>query len=220
MSLRSLLSCLLLLAAALFPATPAAAQGTGRPGDFDFYVLSLSWSPSYCEATGDQRHDVQCARPFGFVVHGLWPQYERGFPSDCAYSGRLPDALVRAQLDLFPAFGLVIHEWRKHGTCTGLEAAAYFKAVRDAFATIAVPPAYGALDKPQMADTAQIETDFIAANKGLAAGEIAVVCDTRRLQEVRICLNKDLKTFHPCPQVDRGSCRLPKVYMPAVRGAH
>jgi ribonuclease T2 len=213
--LRPLLASLLLLLAIL-PTSPVA-RAAGTAGQFDFYVLSLSWSPSYCEATGDQRKDVQCARPFGFVVHGLWPQYDRGFPSDCAYSGRLPDALIKAQLDLFPAFGLVIHEWRKHGTCSGLSPDAYFQAVRKAFSAVAVPAAYGQLSKPQMADTKTIEADFITANKGLDGNEVAVVCDSRRLTEVRICINKDLKTFHACPQVNNASCRLGKVYMPAIR---
>ena len=198
---------------------PAAAQSSGRPGQFDFYVLSLSWSPSYCEAQGDQRRDVQCTRPFGFVVHGLWPQYDRGFPSDCPYAGRLPDQLIKSQLDIFPAFGLVIHEWRKHGTCSGLEPAAYFEAVRKAFASIVIPPSLTRMDKPSMLDTQSIRQDFMAANKGLDANELSVVCDTRRLQEVRICLDRDLKTFHACPQVANSSCRQPKVYLPSIRAS-
>ena len=198
----------------------ASAQSTGRPGQFDFYVLSLSWSPSYCEAQGDQRRDAQCARPFGFVVHGLWPQYDRGFPSDCAYQGRLPDQLIKSQLDIFPAFGLVIHEWRKHGTCSGLEPSAYFAAVRTAFASIKIPEALKHIDKPVMLDTQAIKKDFMDANPGLDANEVAVLCDTRRLQEVRICLNKDLKTFRACPQVSNSSCRQPKVYLPSIRGGN
>ncbi len=51
-------------------------------GQFDFYVLALSWSPSYCEAAQEraprQTTDQRCAgRPFSFGVHGLWPQYEQ-----------------------------------------------------------------------------------------------------------------------------------------------
>src|ERR1700742_1117182 len=58
----------------------------GTPGQFDFYVFSLSWSPSFCESGGGRGNsDEQCnrGRPFAFVVHGLWPQYERGFPENC-----------------------------------------------------------------------------------------------------------------------------------------
>jgi len=54
-------------------------------GNSNFYVLSLSWSPSFCEQAGDRKSaQQQCGeRPFSFVVHGLWPQYEKGFPEFC-----------------------------------------------------------------------------------------------------------------------------------------
>jgi ribonuclease T2 len=78
----------LLISASLFAwaalATPASAQDRrqNEPGQFDFYVLSLSWSPSFCEGReenggGGRSQQIQCGgRPFSFVVHGLWPQYE------------------------------------------------------------------------------------------------------------------------------------------------
>src|SRR6476659_3186155 len=67
-------------------ATVAQDRRQNRPGQFDFYVLSLSWSPSFCEASGERGTppQQQCgARPYSFVVHGLWPQYENGFPEFC-----------------------------------------------------------------------------------------------------------------------------------------
>jgi ribonuclease T2 len=200
--------------------TPVMAEGS-TAGQFDFYVLSLSWSPSYCETVGDKRKEPQCARPFGFVVHGLWPQFEKGYPSDCAdASGRLPDSLIKAQLDIFPAAGLVVHEWKKHGSCTGLDPAAFFDAARKAYSGIAIPAALSHIDKPQYIDPGEIAKDFETSNKGLDATELAVVCNKRGLEEVRICLNKDLKTFHPCPQVVAGSCKLDKAYLPAMRAAN
>ena len=93
------------------------------PGQFDFYVLALSWSPSYCEAAHerapDRAPDQQCAgRPFSFVVHGLWPQYERGFPSFCQVPApRLTRRIVGSMLDLMPSPRLIFHEWDRHGTC-------------------------------------------------------------------------------------------------------
>src|ERR1700712_5920775 len=85
-------------AAAMATAGPAPAQDRRQnaPGEFDFYVLSLSWSPSFCEAASERgnsgRSQAQCGgRPFSFVVHGLWPQYERGFPEYC----QRPSARVR-----------------------------------------------------------------------------------------------------------------------------
>jgi len=46
---------------------------------------------------------------------------------------------------------------------------------------------------------------------------IAVICDSRRLGEVRICVGKDLH-FRPCPEIDARACRRDKVVMPPVRG--
>ena len=205
------------LAAALGAAQGAAAGG--RAGDFDFYVLSLSWSPSYCEAEGDRRGDVQCARPFAFVVHGLWPQYERGFPSECATGhGRLPDRLIRDQLDVFPAPGLVVHEWRSHGTCSGLAPADYFRAARRAFEAVSVPDEFRRLDAPRMVEADAVERAFRAANPGLVADEVAVTCDGRRLREVRVCFTRDLSAFRRCPEIDADQCRRDRVVMPAVRG--
>ena len=69
----------------------------GGDGDFDFYVLALSWSPSYCAIEGDGADPAQCAngRPYAFVVHGLWPQYEKGYPRDCETSAA-PEACACA----------------------------------------------------------------------------------------------------------------------------
>jgi ribonuclease T2 len=203
---------------ALLPVSPAHAQGRGRAGDFDFWVLSLSWSPSWCEATGDARRDVQCARPFGFVVHGLWPQWERGFPSACPTREPPPSPeVIRTMLDVMPSPSLVRHEWEKHGTCSGLSAEAYFRVIRRLFAAITIPAEHRLPDRPRMIAPAEVERAFVAANRGLDGDEIAVLCDGRRLQEVRICVNKDLSGFRRCPEVDRRACRLDRAFMPAAR---
>lgn len=194
------------------------ARALDRPGDFDFWVLSLSWSPSFCEATGDARGDVQCARPFAFVVHGLWPQRTRGFPADCPTREPEPSrADVAAILDVMPSPGLVRHEWRRHGTCSGLPAASYLKIVRRLFEKIRIPEDYRAPREPRLVETRAVERAFMAANPGLDANEISIFCDTRRLREVRICLKKDLSAFTACPEVERRDCRAERVYMPAVR---
>ncbi|TBW34716.1 ribonuclease T [Siculibacillus lacustris] len=209
------------LVLALASALPAAAQGRGRAGDFDFWVLSLSWSPSYCEATGNARHDAQCARPFAFVVHGLWPQYERGFPGACDAVVPPPGPdLVRSMLDVMPSPGLIRHEWDKHGTCSGLKAESYFTVIRRLFEKIRIPADYAVADRPRTVAPSEVERAFIAANRGLDPAEISVLCDGRRLQEVRFCLKKDLSAFRACPEVERRSCRLERVYLPAVRGGN
>ena len=209
---------LLALLLAAFAVDPADAQGRGRPGDFDLWVLSLSWSPSWCEATGSARGDAQCARPFSFVVHGLWPQYERGFPADCDARAAPPSReQVRGMLDVMPSPGLINHEWRKHGTCSGLSGEAYLRIIRKLYEKIRVPDGFKDTTEARMVSPGEVERAFIEANKGLDANEIAVQCDSRRLQEVRICLKKDLSAFTSCAEVDRRSCRLDRVYLPAVR---
>lgn len=196
----------------------ADARAGGRAGDFDFWVLTLSWSPSFCEAEGAARGDAQCARPFAFVVHGLWPQWNRGFPADCPTREPEPTrAEVDAMLDIMPSPGLVRHEWRKHGTCSGLSARSYFKVIRALHDKLRIPEDFREPRSPAVVETRAIERAFMAANKGLDAPEISVQCDARRLREIRICLKKDLSAFSECPEVERRDCRLDRVYVPAVR---
>jgi ribonuclease T2 len=193
----------------------------GTPGVFDFYVLSLSWSPSFCESGGGRRgNNEQCdhERPFAFVVHGLWPQYERGFPENCIQPAPwIESTLIRSMLDLMPARKLVIHEWQAHGTCSGLEAERYFATVRSAREKIKIPERFVRLNDYTMVSPDEVEDAFIAANPGLAHDMVAVTCSGRYLSEVRVCMGKDL-AFHACPETDRRACRNPRVVMPPVRG--
>jgi ribonuclease T2 len=209
------------LIASFLLAVPVSAQNRGDPGKFDFYVLALSWSPSYCEAVGNKRSgDEQCrrGRPFAFVVHGLWPQYERGYPRDCVNPAPwLPETLIRSSLDLMPARALVLHEWREHGTCSGLAPQAYFDAVRRARERISIPNPFVRLSAYTMVSPAEVEQAFLEANPGLAANMISVTCDNRHLREIHICLSRDLE-FHACPEIDHRACRTPRVVMPPVRG--
>jgi ribonuclease T2 len=202
---------------------PAAAQDRrqNEPGRFDFYVLSLSWSPTFCEASAERGREqrVQCgARPFSFVVHGLWPQYERGFPEFCQRPPpRLNRGIVSSMLDLMPAPGLIFSEWDKHGTCSGLAPRAYFETIRKARALVKIPEAYIALERPLTVTPSEVEAAFVDANPGMTPAGIAVTCDSRRLQEVRICLSKDFQ-FRDCAEINRRACRRDRLVMPPVRG--
>ena len=224
---KVLISLVLLAAAALMgTAGTAAAQDRRQnaPGEFDFYVLSLSWSPSFCEQASERgsggRSQTQCGgRPYSFVVHGLWPQYERGFPDYCQRpSPRLDRNIVSSMLDLMPAPGLIFNEWDKHGTCSGLGARAYFETIRKARSAVKIPEEYLELSAPKTVAPAEIEDAFIKANPGLSSSAIAVTCDKTRLSEVRICMNKDLQ-FRACEEIDRRACRRDEVVMPPVRGS-
>jgi ribonuclease T2 len=221
-----LISLFLVSFAVLFGGAGAASaqdQRQNAPGEFDYYVLSLSWSPSFCEEAEERgnagRSQAQCGgRPFSFVVHGLWPQYEHGYPEYCDRSKEwLERNIMTSMLDLMPAPGLIYNEWDKHGTCSGLAARAYFETIRKARAAIKIPPDFLQLSEPKTIAPTDIEDAFVKANPGLSTSAIAVTCNRTRLSEVRICLSKDLQ-FRDCDEVDRRACRRDQVTMPPLRG--
>jgi ribonuclease T2 len=223
---RFLISFGLLVVAALSGIAGTASAQDHRqnaPGEFDYYVLSLSWSPSFCEEASERgnsgRSQAQCGgRPFSFVVHGLWPQYERGFPEYCQRpSPRLDRNIMTSMLDLMPAPGLIYNEWDKHGTCSGLGERAYFETVRKARAAVKIPEEYLQLTDTRTVAPSEIEDAFIKVNPGLSTSAIAVTCNRTRLSEVRICLSKDLQ-FRSCEEIDRRACRRDQLSMPPIRG--
>src|SRR5437763_7015726 len=199
----------------------AAAQDPrqNEPGKFDFYVLSLSWSPSYCEQAGERAPAQQCgARPFSFVVHGLWPQYEKGFPEFCQQPApRLDRNIVSSMLDLMPAPRLIFHEWDKHGVCSGLPPRGYFEMIRKARAGVKIPPEYLEPKAALTVNPDEVEDAFVKANPGMSRTGIAVTCSSTRLSEVRLCLTRELQ-FRECLEVDKRACRRDKLVMPPVRG--
>ena len=188
------------------PENALIVKGSG----FDFYVLSLSWSPAFCKSDAGKNSRQQCGsdRSFGFIVHGLWPQNESGYPEFCGSdkNERVPENLGRSMFDIMPSMGLIGHQWRKHGSCSGLSQKDYFNATRAAYDHIKLPAdiSSGNANKRLSADA--IETAFTSANPGMSKQGIAISCDGSRLEEVRICLNKDL-SFRDCAQVDRQGCR-------------
>ena len=198
----------------------AQDQRQNRPGQFDFYVLSLSWSPSFCEAAGERGSPPQqqcAARPYSFVVHGLWPQYEHGFPEFCQVPApRIDRNIVSSMLDLMPAPRLIFQQWDKHGTCSGLSPTAYFETVRKVRAVVKIPPEFVDLKEMLTVTPDEVEEAFVKANPGLSGDAVAVTCDSRRLSEVRICVGKDFR-FRACPDIDARACRRDKIVMPPLR---
>ena len=214
------------LSIALLAGVSVMSQAWGQdrrqnePGKFDFYLLALSWSPTFCEQAGDRKNaQQQCGeRPYSFVVHGLWPQYEKGFPEFCQQPAPFVDGrLVNSMLDLMPARGLVINEWRKHGVCSGLAPRGYFEAVRKARARVKIPETFLEPKTELTVTPAEVEEAFVKANPGLNRAGIAVTCSSTRLSEVRICMTRELE-FRDCQDVERRACRRENVVMPPVRG--
>lgn len=191
---------------------------TEPAGTFDFFVLALSWSPSFCEIKGEQADRRQCGdTPHAFIVHGLWPQFERGYPEFCntEHSSRVPQRQMNAMFDLMPSSGLIIHQWRKHGSCSGMAQNKFFDLLRAARDKVTIPPEYRQPVAYRNVDPSAMEKAFLEVNPGLVAGGIAVTCDRRYLREVRICMTRDL-AFRACNEVDRGHCRRSKALMPPV----
>ena len=204
--------------AAAFGAHAQPQYAPSVAGRFDYYLLSLSWSPSYCADAGD-RDPRQCGRDrrFSFVVHGLWPQNERGWPSNCASRQAGPSpALAASMLDIMPSPRLVTHEWQTHGQCSGLSAQAYFDLARRVRNGVHIPAAYAAPAQTLMVTGAEVERAFVAANPGMTPAMIAVQCDRTRLREVRVCVTKDGRP-RACGGDVRDTCGALRVAMPPVR---
>lgn len=180
---------LLLLSAGL-----ARADGE-RAGDFDYYVLSLSWSPTWCALEGDQRGSPQCSDQagFGWVLHGLWPQYETGWPSYCRSDAHNPSRTdTAAMADIMGSAGSAWHQWNKHGRCSGLSAVDYFALARDAYESAVRPEVFRKIKNNLRLPASVVEDAFLEADQDLSADQITITCKSGRIQEARICLTRDL----------------------------
>lgn len=183
----------LLLAFGVALAAPVRADSAGV---FDYYVLALSWSPGWCDRTGAARGSEQCApgRALGWTLHGLWPQHEEGWPEYCTTPHAPPSrAQTGAMADIMGTSGLAWHQWRKHGTCSGLSAADYFAQSRRAYDSVTRPEALRSLDRPVTLPATLIEEAFLNDNPGLSPDMLTVTCRDGQIQEVRICLTRALE---------------------------
>lgn len=206
----------LLLLALLAP--PVLADNEA-PGDFDYYVLSLTWSPNWCAREGDARRDDQCdaRHAFTFTLHGLWPQYEAGYPAHCRTTARDPTrAETAAMADIKGSGGLAWYQWKKHGRCSGLSSTDYFTLARRAYAEIAIPDVFAKLRDDVTLPASVVEEAFLEANPGMTRDQITITCDQRMIQEARICLTKELAPRRCGPDVIR-DCTLRDAVMEAVR---
>jgi ribonuclease T2 len=183
------------LVALLLLAAPAFAEGE-RAGEFDYYVLSLSWSPTWCALEGDARGSPQCnpSRDLGWVLHGLWPQNERGWPSFCRTGARDPSRQETAAMaDIMGTGGLAWHQWRKHGRCSGLSPEVYFALSRAAWDSVVRPDVFRRLDRSVRLPASVVEEAFLEANPDWRPDMVTITCKAGRIQEARICLTKDLE---------------------------
>ena len=208
------------LALALICAGSAGARAEGeQAGDFDYYVMALSWSANWCALEGDARRDPQCdwGRGTPFVLHGLWPQHERGWPSYCRTGAADPSRSdTAAMADVFGGAGAAFYQWKKHGRCSGLSAKAYYTLARTAFTSIAISPVFPQITKDLKVPAQVIEGAFLEANPGLTRDQVTVTCRAGMIQEVRICLTRDLEPRRCGADVIR-DCTLQDAGLNAVR---
>nr|WP_319486007.1 ribonuclease T [uncultured Cohaesibacter sp.] len=198
---------ILLLLSLTAPVRQASAD---EAGDFDYYILTLSWSPTYCADEARRNRDqLQCfsERSFGFVIHGLWPQYERGYPERCRTRFRDPsDNLVEQMLKFSPSESLIRHEWDKHGSCSGLVPLDYFRLAVRSFKALKRPDQLADLERPLLMTVPQIESAFHDANPELPEDSLFVTCKRQKLSEVRLCLDKEGKPRQCSPSAIRARC--------------
>ncbi|WP_300299722.1 hypothetical protein [Ferrovibrio sp.] len=173
----------------------------GTPGDFDHYILSLSWSPAFCASQAGQRSPMQCRdNTFGWVVHGLWPQYRgkrdgAGWPQYCAAVQPVPAEILRRHLCLMPEPQLMQCQWAKHGSCSDFtEPDGYFAAIARMWETLVLP-------EPQPGQSARdYSATLVAANGsgGLSRRSLRVLGGDAGLRELHLCLSRDLTRFTAC----------------------
>jgi ribonuclease T2 len=207
------------LCALLLSTTLASAEGE-RAGDFDYWVLSLSWSPTWCALEGDARGADQCdaARDTGWILHGLWPQYHRGWPSYCPTAARPPSrADTAAMADIMGSGGLAWHQWKKHGSCSGLSADGYFALSRRAFDAVTRPEVFRWLEDPVRLPARVVEEAFLKANPGLAPDMLTITCKEGRIQEARLCLSREGLRPVPCGRDAVRDCALEDALFDPIR---
>jgi ribonuclease T2 len=207
-----------LVLAAVLSAGMARADGE-RAGEFDYYVLSLSWSSAWCALEGDARDDPQCdvGRGLTFVLHGLWPQNEVGWPSYCRTTERDPSrTMTAAMADIMGGSGVAFYQWKKHGRCSGLSADAFFATARRAFKSVTVPALFLGVRRDLEVPPEVIESAFLESNPGLSRDMVTVTCSDGLIQEVRICLDKNLSPRR-CGDDAIRDCRQQDAVLEALR---
>lgn len=200
---------------------PPGSVTTPPSAPFDYWMLSLSWSPQYCRL---KPADQECkgvrgfVEPFGFVAHGLWPQFEVGRPQRCEENpDPVPDELISRMLATMPSAAMIRNQWRRHGTCSGMGQEEYFMFVERAVRRIEIPEAYRQPDDYVDTTLEKVKSDFLAINPELNDASIALQCSGRWLKEIRICYTPDMQP-RDCGRDIEDRCRSGKISLRPIRG--
>ena len=199
---------------------------SGRQGESqsraqgDYLVLALSWTPSWCEAEGTARGAARCApgADAGWLVHGLWPQFDAGgWPEFCDTPHAAPTrAQTAAMRDIMGSDGLAFHQWRKHGSCSGSSPQDYFDQTRAAFAAVTLPEQISTWEDDLQLAPADLLAAFRSANPGLGEDMVILTCRDRIAQEIRLCLTHDLQPRACDRDLLARNCRGRSVTLPGL----
>ena len=185
------------------PATTTDASA----GDFDYFLLTLSWAPEFCASNPNGRTSIECApsQHKGLVVHGLWPQYDNGkWPQDCASTPPVSSGTVNHIMPIMPSKRLIQREWAKHGTCSGMSVQDYFGAIEKLYNGLEVPPEFKKPTSSAQFNSATIEQKFATANNA-PKNAFRISCPQNEFSAVEVCLNKALQ-YQACPNTVK-ECR-------------
>jgi ribonuclease T2 len=212
-ALLFLLMLILIALAAVGSKHHSSQAAQGQPGVFDYYLLTLSWSPEFCHSPAHAEKPECQSGHYGFVVHGLWPQYaQRGYPENCSNAAGLSNPSEMA--DIMPDAGLVAHEWSAHGTCTGLDAENYFKLLRQARSSVKIPDRFAAPHQSFSIPPQDVKRAFVQANPNFTADDMTVSCGNNYLTSVSLCMSKELKAT-ACQNLR--DCRANVIRVPPIR---
>lgn len=202
----------------LMTASFALADGE-KSGEFDYYVLALSWSPNWCVLEGDSKNSPQChpRHDHGWIMHGLWPQFHKGWPAFCPTVKRPPSRSMTSDMaDIMGTSGLAWHQWNKHGTCSGLSARDYYALSREAYGRVTRPEVFRKLSKSVKLPAAVVEEAFLKDNPDFEPDGVTITCRSGHIQEARICLSKTLDPV-PCGQDVVRDCRMKDALFTPIR---
>ena len=161
---------------------------SAAPGQFDYYLLTLSWSPEFCYSHPDK---PECGSGARFVAHGLWPENNDGsYPEECSDAPGLSNPAKYS--DLYPDQGLLQHEWQTHGTCSGMSAEAYFEMMRRVAQSVKIPEPLADVSGRISLTPDQIIAGFVQANRGTSAEDYTVGCGNNFLTQVQLCVDKSM----------------------------
>lgn len=193
------------------PTTTAQHAAVPIGSGFDYYLLNLSWSPEFCYSHPDA---AECASHSTFVLHGLWPQNNNGtYPENCSSSPGPSDPSSFS--DIYPDAGLLEHEWHTHGTCSGLNADAFFTTARAADRSIVIPRKLSSLGTQISMSPNDVMNLFMEDNPKIPRESLAVTCGHNYLTAVEICLDKALRPIQCGPSIR--SCRAVIIRVPPPR---